>query len=289
MFSTNISALLEPFIQVPWFGWLTVTLFGLLVGSFLNVVIHRLPIMMQNQWEQEAASFREETIETPPKYNLMVPKSACPKCGHKITAFENIPVISWLALGGKCSGCKTKISARYPAVELLTGALAGLAAWHFGGTIQLFAALIFTFALIALTFIDLDTQLLPDSMTLPLVWIGLLFNIKATFVPLQDAVVGAVAGYLILWSIYWAFKLITGKEGMGYGDFKLLAALGAWFGWMALPTIILLSSVVGLIAAVGLMLFKGHQRSQPIPFGPYLAGAGMLALYLRQTLSGVLG
>ena len=184
---------------------------------------------------------------------------------------------------------RSKISSRYPLIELLTGVLAGIAAWYFGASIQLLAALILTFALISLTWIDLDTQLLPDNITLPLLWIGLLFNMNSTFVPLSQAVVGAVAGYLVLWSIFWAFKLATGKEGMGYGDFKLLAALGAWFGWTALPMIILLSSVVGLIAAVGLMVFKGHQRSQPIPFGPYLAGAGMLALYFRAPLANLMG
>jgi leader peptidase (prepilin peptidase) / N-methyltransferase len=297
-------SILEPFIEVPWLGFLAVTVFGLLVGSFLNVVIHRLPIMMEREWQQEAAAIVEQQrtdfaeVAAPSNqapdgklaapYNLLTPASTCPQCGHKIRSWENIPVISWLFLGGKCSNCKTPISFRYPFVELLTGALAGLAAWHFGASWALAGVLAFSFALVALTFIDFDTQLLPDAITLPLLWLGLLLNIRGTFVPLQDAVIGAAAGYLILWSIYWLFKLVTGKEGMGYGDFKLLGAIGAWLGWTALPAVVLLSSVVGLVAAVSLMLFKGHQRSQPIPFGPYLAVAGMLALYLKPMLGSIL-
>jgi leader peptidase (prepilin peptidase) / N-methyltransferase len=291
-----LAEIIDPFIQQPLLGWIAVTLFGLLVGSFLNVVIHRVPKMMENQWTAEATEVMQSLgkldahavdATSPPteKYNLVTPASSCPHCGHKIRSWENIPVISWLFLGGKCSACKAPISFRYPFVELLTGALAGLAAWKFGASWQLAGALAFSFALVALTWIDLDTQLLPDSITLPLLWLGLLLNVRGTFVPLQEAVVGAALGYLVLWSIYWLFKLVTGKEGMGYGDFKLLAAIGAWFGWTVLPMVILLSSVVGLIAAIGLMLFKGHQRSQPIPFGPYLAAAGLLALYLKPVLS----
>jgi leader peptidase (prepilin peptidase) / N-methyltransferase len=290
-----LNDLIEPFIQLPLLGWFAVTLFGLLVGSFLNVVIHRVPKMMENQWAAEATEVMQSLGKLPmdesaqvgsvtEKYNLVTPASTCPHCGHKIRSWENIPVVSWLFLGGKCSSCKAPISFRYPFVELLTGALAGLAAWKFGASWQLAGALAFTFALVALTWIDLDTQLLPDSITLPLLWLGLLLNVRGTFVPLQEAVIGATLGYLVLWSIYWLFKLVTGKEGMGYGDFKLLAAIGAWFGWTVLPMVILLSSVVGLVAAVGLMLFKGHQRSQPIPFGPYLAAAGLLALYLKPVL-----
>jgi leader peptidase (prepilin peptidase) / N-methyltransferase len=290
-----LNDLIEPFIQLPLLGWFAVTLFGLLVGSFLNVVIHRVPKMMENQWAAEATEVMQSLGKLPvdesaqvgsatEKYNLVTPASTCPHCGHKIRSWENIPVVSWLLLGGKCSSCKAPISFRYPFVELLTGALAGLAAWKFGASWQLAGALAFTFALVALTWIDLDTQLLPDSITLPLLWLGLLLNVRGTFVPLQEAVIGATLGYLVLWSIYWLFKLVTGKEGMGYGDFKLLAAIGAWFGWTVLPMVILLSSVVGLVAAVGLMLFKGHQRSQPIPFGPYLAAAGLLALYLKPVL-----
>jgi leader peptidase (prepilin peptidase) / N-methyltransferase len=293
-----INSILEPFVANPWLGWSAVTLFGLLVGSFLNVVIHRLPRMMERDWQIEAASAIEGAGEPVPQslqltattpYNLVVPASACPHCGHKIRSWENIPVISWLLLGGKCSNCKTPISFRYPFVELLTGTLAGLAAWYFGPSWQLVGALALSFTLVALTFIDFDTQLLPDALTLPLLWLGLLLNLRGTFVPLPEAVLGAVFGYLSLWSIYWIFKLVTGKEGMGYGDFKLLGALGAWLGWTVLPMIILLSSVVGLVAAVGLMLFKGHQRTQPIPFGPYLAAAGLLALYMRPILGPLLG
>ena len=298
MFASTISYLLDPFVQSPTLGFIAIVIFGLLVGSFLNVVIHRVPKMLEAQWAQDVAQYNSEqstnaqTSATPaeqPRYNLMTPVSSCPHCGHKIRSWENIPVVSWLMLRGKCSNCQAKISSRYPLIELLTGVLAAAAAWHFGASVQLLAALIFTFTLISLTWIDLDTQLLPDNMTLPLLWIGLLFNLNSTFVPLPQAVVGAVAGYLVLWSIYWAFKLVTGKEGMGYGDFKLLAALGAWFGWTALPMIILLSSVVGLVAALGLMVFKGHQRSEPIPFGPYLAGAGMLTLYFRAPLARMMG
>jgi leader peptidase (prepilin peptidase) / N-methyltransferase len=291
-----IAEIIEPFIQQPLLGWIAVTLFGLLVGSFLNVVIHRVPKMMENQWAAEATEVMQSLGKLPAdaldasakpaeKYNLVTPASTCPHCGHKIRSWENIPIVSWLFLGGKCSACKAPISIRYPFIELLTGVLAGLAAWKFGASWQLAGALAFSFALVALTWIDLDTQLLPDSITLPLLWLGLLLNVRGTFVPLSEAVVGAALGYLVLWSIYWIFKIVTGKEGMGYGDFKLLAAIGAWFGWTVLPMVILLSSVVGLIAAVGLMLFKGHQRSQPIPFGPYLAAAGLLALYLKPVLS----
>lgn len=282
--------MLDIFIQQPGLGWVAVTIFGLLVGSFLNVVIYRVPKMMEREWQAEAASVMESHGQVVPaelaqsqttRFNLLTPRSTCPHCGHQIRAIENIPVISWLFLRGQCSQCKSPIPWRYPGVELLTGALAGLAAWQFGASWALVGALIFSFALVALTFIDLDTQLLPDSITLPLVWLGLLFNLQGTFVPLRDAVIGAVVGYLILWSIYWLFKLVTGKEGMGYGDFKLLAAIGAWFGWTVMPLVILLSSVVGLVAAVAMMMFSGLRRDQAIPFGPYLAGAGLLALYLR--------
>ncbi len=299
-----MTALIDTLVQTPWLGFIAVVVFGLLVGSFLNVVIYRLPKMMEAQWIAQAQEINDQQAQNgsvgaldstaedgaqTAKFNLMTPASACPHCGHKIRAWENIPLFSWLILGGKCSSCKAPISARYPFVEMLTGALAGLAAWHFGASPQLVAALAFSFALVALTFIDLDTQLLPDVITLPLLWLGLLLNMRGIFVSLESAVIGAVAGYLILWSIYWLFKLVTGKEGMGYGDFKLLAALGAWFGWQVLPMIILLSSVVGLVAAVGLMVFKNHQRTQAIPFGPYLAGAGLLALYLRPVLAGFMG
>jgi leader peptidase (prepilin peptidase)/N-methyltransferase len=251
---------------------------GLLVGSFLNVVVHRLPKMMEREWEAQCADLRGETPPKEVRYNLVVPRSACPKCGHMITALENVPVVSWLVLRGKCRACRAPISARYPLVELLTGALSGVIAWHFGFGFALAGALVFTWAMVALTFIDLDTTLLPDDITLPLVWLGLLLNIRGTYVPLETAVIGAVAGYLALWSVYWAFKLLTGKEGMGYGDFKLLGAIGAFLGWKVLPLVILLSSFVGAAIGISMIVFARHNRQVPIPFGPYLAIAGVIAL-----------
>ncbi|MGH8807501.1 MAG: prepilin peptidase [Noviherbaspirillum sp.] len=251
---------------------------GLLIGSFLNVVIHRLPKMMQRESDNYVAHESGKPLPHEDRYNLMVPRSACPKCGHQITALENIPVLSYLVLGGKCSQCKTPISVRYPIVELLTGALSALLVWRFGSGWAGLATLVFAWLLIAMTFIDADTQLLPDDLTLPLLWAGLLVNLNATFVPLPEAVIGAAAGYLSLWSVYWLFKLVTGKEGMGYGDFKLLAALGAWLGWKMLPVIILLSSLVGAIVGIALIVFARHGRHNPIPFGPYLAAAGVIAL-----------
>ena len=264
-------------------------LFGLLVGSFLNVVIHRLPRMMQAQWEAQAAELRGEPPPAAERFDLVAPRSRCPHCGHAIRAIENVPVLSWLWLRGRCAGCGARISARYPLVELLAAAASALAIGRFGPTAAGAAAVLLSFVLIALTFIDLDTQLLPDDLTLPLVWIGLLVNLDGTFAPLHAAVVGAAAGYLSLWSIYWLFKLATGREGMGYGDFKLLAALGAWFGWQALPAIILLSSVVGAAVGIALIVFARHGRATPIPFGPYLAGAGLLALYVREPLLALYG
>lgn len=258
---------------------------GLIVGSFLNVVIHRLPRMMQADWEVQCAELRNETIPKQQRYNLMVPRSACPHCQHPISATENIPVLSWLMLGGKCAACKAPISPRYPLIELITGFLSVAVVWKFGATWQALGGLIFVWALIALTFIDCDTSLLPDSITLPLIWLGLLFNITANFTSLSQAVVGAVAGYLILWSIYWLFKLATGKEGMGYGDFKLLAAIGAWLGWQLLPVTILLSSVVGTIVGIGMIVLIKHDRRVPIPFGPYLAGGGLVALFFGNQLT----
>jgi leader peptidase (prepilin peptidase)/N-methyltransferase len=253
-------------------------LLGLCVGSFLNVVIHRLPKIMERQWKAECAEVAGQEPAPPERYNLVVPRSACPACGHRISALENIPVLSWLVLRGRCTSCKAPISMRYPAVELLTGALSGYIAWHFGFGMAAAGALFFTWSMIALTFIDLDTFFLPDSITLPLLWLGLLFNINATYVSLSSAVIGAAAGYLTLWSVYWAFKWATGKEGMGYGDFKLLAAIGAWLGWAMLPLTILLSSLVGAVIGIGLIVFAGRGRGVPIPFGPYLAIAGMIAL-----------
>ncbi len=265
---------------------ISAALLGLCVGSFLNVVIYRLPKMMEQEWRAQCAEIQEETASTAEKLNLAYPRSRCPNCGHHISALENIPLISYLlVLKGKCSGCKTAISARYPLIEALTAALSAFAVWHFGPTLQGGAALLLIWALIALTFIDLDTQLLPDSITLPLVWLGLAFNLHDTFTDLPTAVIGAMAGYLALWSVFWLFKLATGKEGMGYGDFKLLAALGAWLGWQMLPAIILLSSIVGAAVGISLIVFARHGRNVPIPFGPYLAAAGLIALLWGKTLT----
>ncbi len=262
-----------------------VFLFSLLIGSFLNVVIHRLPRIMETDWHAQCAELRGEAVPDAPHYSLALPRSACPKCGHQITALENIPLISWLWLKGRCSACSTPISARYPLVELLTALLSAAAAWKWGVSIQTVGALLLVWTLIALAFIDLDTTLLPDSLTLPLLWLGLLFNLGAYFTSLQDAVIGAMVGYLVLWSVYWLFKLVTGKEGMGYGDFKLLAALGAWLGWPLLPVTLLLSSVVGASIGVAMIVFVKHDRRVPIPFGPYLAGGGLVALFFGTDLT----
>lgn len=259
---------------------------GLCVGSFLNVVIHRLPRMMERDWRAQCAEMRGEPAprEDPPTYNLAVPRSACPACGHRIGVLENVPVASWLALRGRCSACGKPISSRYPLVEALGGLLAAYAIWRFGATWKGLGACVMLWTLVALTYIDFDTQYLPDNLTLPLLWAGLIANLFGVFVPLADAVIGAVAGYLALWLVYWVFKLVRGKEGMGYGDFKLLAALGAWLGWQMLPLIVLLSSVVG--AGIGLMLiaFKGRDHSVPLAFGPYLAIAGGVALFFGPAL-----
>ena len=255
------------------------SLLGLIVGSFLNVVIHRLPKMMERQWRAEYAEFTGNPAPAAERYNLFVPRSGCPSCGHRITALENVPIVSYLVLRGKCAACGKKISPRYPAVEALTALISGYAAWRFGFTWTTLAALVFAWAIIALAFIDLDTFYLPDDLTLPLLWAGLLLNLGNTFVPLQSAVIGAAAGYLSLWSVYWGFRLVTGKEGMGYGDFKLLAAIGAWMGWQMLPLVILLSSFVGAAIGICLIVFARHGRQTPIPFGPYLAIAGLLALF----------
>ncbi|MDP2227746.1 MAG: A24 family peptidase [Moraxellaceae bacterium] len=272
--------MIELLQQSPLLAGGYVFLVGLLVGSFLNVVAHRLPRMMEREWKAEAQAILsgspQEPSASPPAYNLVVPRSACPACGHKITALENIPVISWLVLRGRCSACKTRISARYPVVELATALLSLLVFLILGATPQTLLALPLTWALISLTLIDFDTQLLPDQITLPLLWAGLLVNIEGMFVPLHAAVIGAMLGYLILWSVYWLFKLLTGKEGMGYGDFKLLAALGAWLGWMQVPVILLLSSVVGSIIGIGYLIVR--RESAPFAFGPYIAIAGFIAL-----------
>jgi len=262
-----------------------VFLFGLLVGSFLNVVIHRLPKMMEAEWQAQCAELRGETAPDTPRYNLWLPRSACTQCGHQITALENIPLLSWLWLRGRCSACGTSIGARYPLVELLTALLSAAVAWKWGVSAQTAGALLLGWTLIALAFIDFDTTLLPDSLTLPLIWLGLIFNVYGVFASLPDAVVGAVAGYLVLWSVYWLFRLATGKEGMGFGDFKLLAAIGAWLGWQMLPVTLLLSSGVGAVIGIALIVLVKHDRRVPIPFGPCLAGGGLAALFFGADLT----
>lgn len=277
----------DVFHSLPWLYFSLVFLFSLMIGSFLNVVIHRLPIMLEREWQAEYLGyFNPETQpQQEERYNLMVPRSACPHCGHAITAMENIPLLSWLWLKGRCRACQAPISARYPLVELLTALLSLVVAATFPPGWALLAALLLTWVLVALTFIDLDKMLLPDQLTLPLLWGGLLFNLAGGFAPLADAVIGAMAGYLVLWSLYWAFKLLTGKEGMGYGDFKLLASLGAWLGWQALPIVLLLSSLVGAFIGIGLILLRNHHQNKPIPFGPYLAIAGWIALLWGDTIT----
>jgi leader peptidase (prepilin peptidase)/N-methyltransferase len=262
---------------------------GLMVGSFLNVVIHRLPIMMERSWRQQCAELShsgEVQAESEQPYNLVVPGSACPHCNRRISAWENIPIVSYALLRGKCRGCGAAISPRYPVIEAISGILCAYAAWHFGFGWPAAGALLLVWALLALTAIDIDTQLLPDDITLPLLWAGLLFNCFGMgYTNLSGAVIGAVIGYLALWSVYWLFKLVTGKEGMGYGDFKLLAALGAWLGWQMLPLIILLSSLVGAVVGIALIVAFKHGRNIPIPFGPYLAGGGLIALFWGPVLT----
>jgi leader peptidase (prepilin peptidase)/N-methyltransferase len=260
---------------------------ALLIGSFLNVVIYRLPIMMEREWRAQC----EEIAETPAvelptgRFDLVAPRSRCPACGHAITAMQNIPVISYLVLGGKCSNCQVPISRRYPIIELLTAVLTGIVAWRFGFGWEAAAAILMTWALIAISVIDIDHQIIPDSVSLPLIWVGLFLSLfhetaaaEILFVDAKTAIAGGLAGYLSLWSIYHLFRLLTGKEGMGYGDFKLLAALGAWLGWQMLPLIILLSAAVGAVVGISLIVFKRHDRGVPIPFGPYLAAAGWIAM-----------
>ena len=262
--------------------------FCLVIGSFLNVVIHRLPIMMERDWREQC----KELAKSPPeqslpegRFDLVAPRSRCPSCGNAIKSWQNIPVVSYLLLGGKCAKCGESISARYPIVELLAGILAAACAWRFGVGWEALMAIVMTLALIAIAMIDAETRLIPDSIVLPLMWIGLAMSLfspmqgaETLFISPQDAIVGAMAGYLSLWTVYQLFKLITGKEGMGYGDFKLLAALGAWLGWQHLPLIVLLSAVVGAIFGILMMVFRQHERSQLIPFGPYLAAAGWVSM-----------
>ncbi len=253
---------------------------GLCVGSFLNVVIYRLPVMLENEWRSDCRQFLELDTENDKQqqtFNLAVPASSCPHCGHKIRLWENIPVISYLLLKGRCSNCKTHISVQYPIIEAITGLLSVAVAMHYGVSWQTTMGLFLTWVLVALTVIDIKKQLLPDNLTLPLLWLGLIVNSNSLYTDLNSALFGAIVGYLSLWSIYKLFKLLTGKEGMGYGDFKLLAALGAWMGWQMLPQIILLSSLVGAIIGIMMVIFTGRDRRIPIPFGPYLAIAGWIA------------
>ena len=273
---------LETILSTPWLLYLVVIFVSLCVGSFLNVVILRLPKMMKQEWRCQC----EEFLEVPEgdrksddRITLSKPASTCPSCGHKIRAWENIPVISWLMLGGKCSSCKTRISPRYPIIEALTAVFSVVTVYLLGPSESALWALLMVWALVALTMIDFDTQLLPDGITLPLMWLGLVLNYFGVLTDFGSAFWGAVAGYLSLWSVYWLFKLATGKEGMGHGDFKLLAALGAWLGWQLLPAVILLSSVVGAVVGISLMVFRKHGREVPIPFGPYLATAGLICLW----------
>ena len=284
----------------PEFFYVFVFLVSLMVGSFLNVVIYRLPIMMERSWQAEYDSYfadSDDAAETgsvanegavasvnSAPFNLVKPDSTCPKCGHTIRAWENIPVISYLFLKGKCANCKTGISPRYPLVELFTAIACTFTAYHFGPTSQAVWAILITYVLITLIFIDVDKMLLPDQLTLPLLWLGLLLSTSDVFVGTTDAIIGAAAGYLSLWSVYWVFKLVTGKEGMGYGDFKLLAALGAYTGWQGLPVIILLSSFVGAIIGIAIMMIQNKGKSLAIPFGPYLAVAGWLTLLYKDVI-----
>lgn len=268
----------------PWSLAGAAGILGLVIGSFLNVVIHRLPIMLERAWRRECQEMLGQTIEAGPRFDLVVPGSRCPHCQHPIGPAENIPLLSYLWLRGRCRHCGTPIAARYPVVEFITGVLSALVAWHFGWHAATVAGLLLTWALIALTFIDLDHQLLPDAITLPFLWLGLAINTFGVFVPTEAAVLGAIAGYGFLWLIFHGYRVFTGKEGMGYGDFKLFALAGAWLGWSALPVVILLASLAGAVVGLSLILFRGHDRRVPIPFGPYLCAALWIALLWRQDL-----
>ena len=271
--------------QHPLLLTLLTALLGLIVGSFLNVVIYRLPKILEQEWRHQCNEMHDMTPPETASLTLSTPGSTCPQCGHAITPLENIPVISYLALRGRCRDCHAPIGVRYPFIELLTALLSAGVSIHFGYGSQAIFALPLVWALIALTFIDIDTQLLPDRITLPLLWLGLLINLNGIFVPVSQAVIGAAAGYLSLWSVYWAFKLFTGKEGMGFGDFKLLAAIGAWLGWEMLPMVILLSSVVGAITGLIMIAARKQHAAAPMPFGPYLAGGALVALFWGDRIS----
>jgi leader peptidase (prepilin peptidase) / N-methyltransferase len=283
--------LIELLMESPLFLVAAVGLLGLLVGSFLNVLVYRLPIMMQREWQMQARELLSLPEEVPEKsFNLLLPASQCPHCGHAIRCWENIPLLSWLALRGRCSACQQAISPRYPLLELLCGLLSAGLAWHFGMGWALLLMLPLTWGLLAMSLIDMDHHLLPDSLVLPLLWLGLIANSFGLFTSLEAALWGAVWGYLSLWSLYWVFRLLTGKEGMGYGDFKLLAMLGAWGGWQILPLTLLLSSLLGALLGMLWLRLKGADRHSPIPFGPFLAVAGWIALLWGEAItSGYLG
>jgi leader peptidase (prepilin peptidase)/N-methyltransferase len=283
----------ELFAQSPILFVAVTFVFALLVGSFLNVVIYRLPVMMEREWREQCDEITKLPASDLPagRYDLVVPRSRCPSCDAQITAWQNVPVISYLLLRGQCASCKHPISSRYPLTELLTAGLAALVAWRFGFGWEALMAIFLTFSLVSISFIDIDHQLIPDSIVLPLLWVGLGMSLfhpvtgaETLFIEPKDAIVGAIAGYLSLWSVYQLFKIVTGKEGMGYGDFKLLAALGAWLGWQALPLVIMMSAVVGALIGICLIFFRRHERNVPIPFGPYLAAAGWITLLFGETI-----
>ncbi|QSX29750.1 prepilin peptidase [Shewanella cyperi] len=293
--------IIDVFSQSPWLFVVVSFIFAACIGSFLNVVIHRFPVMLKREWQQECnqylseyhpalvakvgeAELQKPIDNYPSKYNLIIPASRCPKCHSSIKAWHNLPILGWMLLKGKCANCQTPISVRYPIVEALTGITVATLAWHFGPSWQFLLAALLTFGLIAMAGIDLDEMLLPDQITLPWLWLGLLANLNHQFVGIEDALIGAMAGYLSLWSVYWLFKILTGKEGMGYGDFKLMALFGAWLGWQMLPLIILLSSLVGALVGITMMLSKKLSRENPIPFGPYIAAAGWIALIWGQDI-----
>ena len=274
----------------PGFFIFAMALLGMCIGSFLNVVIYRLPIMMQRDWHEqccELLDIKNEDVTKQEKFNLTLPRSTCPACKHKITALENIPVISYLFLKGRCSSCKVKISPQYPIIEIVTGLMTAYVAWHFGFSLQTLCAVFFTWALISLSMIDLEHSLLPDDITLPFMWLGLACNIFGVFTDIYSSLIGAILGYSILWIIFISFKAATGKEGMGYGDFKLLALLGAWLGWQYLPLIILLSSITATVIGISMIIFKGRDKAAAFPFGPYLAIAGWIALIWGDQLIGI--
>ena len=289
--------MLQLLSQSPALFVTVVVLFTLLIGSFLNVVIYRLPVMMQREWRAQCAELQAEPADDVPegRFNLVVPRSRCPSCGAGISALQNIPVLSYLVLRGRCAGCQARISPRYPLVEAATAVLAAIVAWRFGFGWEALMGIVLTLLLIPITMIDFDHQLIPDSIVLPLLWIGLAMSLwhpmagaDTLFIAPREAIIGAMAGYLSLWSFYWLFKLVTGKEGMGYGDFKLLAALGAWLGAGYLFTIVILSAVVGALLGIALILLRGRDRQVPMPFGPFLAAAGWLALVCGDTLKALL-